>query len=222
MKATVAEACNVAELMARWYGMPSFLPPTVGGRTYQKSMRRTVLYLLFAFLVAGAAGAHPNPNPQKRVTHSFKNVDLIYVLKLLAHEIGVKSYFGPTVQGTVTIELVDVPAEEAIRQVLALQENEYDFLILNGPPPYLTLVVAPPDKLAELREPKSKYTHIAYQRMEYLLEQAPSTKVLDFLKGRYPDVEFTPHPTMNGFYARGSREDLLQIKHELATLDRVP
>lgn len=67
-----------------------------------------------------------------------------------------------------------------------------------------TLFLPPTDKLAELREPKSKFTHIAYQRMDYLLEQAPSTKVLDFLKGRYPDVEFTPHPTMNGFYARGS------------------
>merc|ERR1711964_215530 len=109
--------------------------------------------------------------------------------------------------------------------ILQMQENQYDYKILD----YKTMVVAAPEKLAEvandiLDPSKQKTREVPPDaiRMEYLLEQAPSAKVVDFLKGEYEAVEFTPHPTMNGFYARGSKEDFLQIKRELANLDRVP
>lgn len=59
-------------------------------------------------------------------------------------------------------------------------------------------------------------------RMEYLLEEAPSLKVIDFLSDQYERVKFTPHPTLNGFYAEGSREDLIQIKRELTNIGRYP
>jgi type II secretory pathway component GspD/PulD (secretin) len=135
-------------------------------------------------------------------------------------------YVGPTVQGSVTVTLKNVPVEGAMALILQMQENEYDYKILDGPSTR-TVVVAPPDKLAEIADDilnKNKGPKVAKDavRMEYLLEEAPSAKVLDFLKGQYADVEFTPHPTMNGFYARGSRDELLQIKRELANLDRIP
>jgi Ca-activated chloride channel family protein len=180
-------------------------------------MRRTVLCLLVALLVGGPAWAQANP--QKLVTLDFENADLVYVLKTLAKEMGVKAYLGPTVQGTVSITLKNVPAEQAVRQVLALQANKYGYF-LHKLTPNLVLVVAPPGQLKEMSG--SIKTPIDTVRMEYLLDEAPSAKVLDFLKGQHPNVEFTLHPTKNGFYARGSREDLLQIKRELANLDRVP
>jgi type II secretory pathway component GspD/PulD (secretin) len=88
-------------------------------------------------------------------------------------------------------------------------------------------VVAAPEKLATIpddilekqqqaRAPKDSV------RQEMLLEKAPAAKVMEFLQGQYKNVEFTPHPTMNGFYAYGSKEDILQIKRELPNLDRVP
>ena len=46
--------------------------------------------------------------------------------------------------------------------------------------------------------------------------------MMGFLQGEYPNVEFIPHPTMNGFYAVGSREDILKLKEEVPELDREP
>lgn len=168
----------------------------------------------------------PKTPPQKLVTLDFVNADLVYVLKVLAKEMGRNIYVGPTVQGSVTVTLKNVPVEGAMALILQMQENEYDYKILDGPSTR-TVVVAPPDKLAEIADDilgKTKGPKFTgpVVRMEYLLEEAPSAKVLEFLKGSYPNVEFTAHPTMNGFYARGSREDLLQIKRELANLDRIP
>ncbi len=159
---------------------------------------------------------------QKLVTLDFVNADLVYVLKVLAKEMNRNIYVGPTVQGSVTVTLKNVPVEGAMALILQMQENEYDYKIIDN-----TVIVAPPDKLAGIADDifnKGKSPVIAKDavRMEYLLEEAPSAKVVDFLRGQYPGVEFTPHPTMNGFYARGSREDLLQIKRELANLDRIP
>lgn len=57
-------------------------------------------------------------------------------------------------------------------------------------------------------------------RMEYLLEEAPSDKVVDYLICLYPRVRFTRHPTMNGFYALGTKEEYLAIKRALVDLDR--
>lgn len=177
-------------------------------------------------LRARQAPRQPKVAPQKLVTLDFVNADLVYVLKVLAKEMGRNIYVGPTVQGSVTVTLKNVPVEGAMALILQMQENEYDYKILDGPSTR-TVVVAPPDKLAEIADDilgKTKGPKITGPavRMEYLLEEAPSAKVLEFLKGSYPNVEFTAHPTMNGFYARGSREDLLQIKRELANLDRIP
>lgn len=177
-------------------------------------------------LRARQAPRQPKTPPQKLVTLDFVNADLVYVLKVLAKEMGRNIYVGPTVQGSVTVTLKNVPVEGAMALILQMQENEYDYKILDGPSTR-TVVVAPPDKLAEIADDilgKTKGPKIAADavRMEYLLEEAPAAKVLDFLKGSYTNVEFTAHPTMNGFYARGSREELLQIKRELANLDRIP
>lgn len=168
----------------------------------------------------------PKAPPQKLVTLDFVNADLVYVLKVLAKEMGRNIYVGPTVQGSVTVTLKNVPVEGAMALILQMQESEYDYKILDGSNPR-TVIVAPPDKLSEIADDimgKAKGPKVANNapRMEYLLEEAPSAKVVDFLKGEYPAVEFTSHPTMNGFYARGPKEDLLQIKRELGNLDRVP
>lgn len=176
-------------------------------------------------LRARKAPRRPAGPPQKLVTLDFVNADLVYVLKVLAKEMNRNIYVGPTVAGSVTVTLKNVPVEGAMALILQMQENQYDYKILD----YKTMVVAAPEKLAEvandiLDPSKQKTREVPPDaiRMEYLLEQAPSAKVVDFLKGEYEAVEFTPHPTMNGFYARGSKEDLLQIKRELANLDRVP
>lgn len=162
---------------------------------------------------------------QKLVTLDFVNADLVYVLKVLAKEMNKNIYVGPTVAGSVTVTLKNVPVEGAMALILQMQESEYDYKLLG----YNTIVVAAPEKLDEVADDilddenvKTREVPKDAVRMEYLLEEAQSAKVVEFLKGEYERVKFTPHPTMNGFYATGSKDDLIQIKRELGNLDRVP
>lgn len=177
-------------------------------------------------LRARKAPRRPKAPPQKLVTLDFVNADLVYVLKVLAKEMNRNIYVGPTVAGSVTVTLKNVPVEGAMALILQMQESEYDYKMVGSN----TIVVAAPEKLAEVSDSILDPDQAAKEyvpspedvRMEYLLEEASSAKVVDFLKNEYPRVKFTPHPTMNGFFANGSKEDLLQIKRELANLDRVP
>lgn len=163
---------------------------------------------------------------QRLVSLSFHNTDLVQTLRILAKTIGAKAQIGPGVQGSVTIELEKIAANEAIRQILALQEQKFDYRLLSAPE--LTLVVDTPEALASIPkfaggpEPDEVRLPANSIRMEYLLEEAPAAMVVDFLKDEYSQVEFTLHPTLNGFYASGSREDLLQIKRELGHGGRAP
>ena len=160
---------------------------------------------------------------QKMVSLDFVNADLVYVIKVLAKEMGRNIYIGPGVDGSVTVTLKSVPVEGALALILKMQENEYAYKLVGAN----TLIVATPEKLNSIPEdimgnqiaPKTPINGI---RQEILLENAPAAKVIGFLEGQYKNVQFTPHPTMNGFYVYGERKDVLQIKSEIPNLDKVP
>lgn len=162
-------------------------------------------------------------NRPKLVTLDFVNADLVYVIKILAKEMGRNVYIGPGVEGSVTVTLKSVPVDGALALILKMQENDIAYKLIG----YNTLIVAAPEKVNQIEDeilgksfgPKHKAGAI---RQEILLEKAPAAKVIGFLQGQYKDVEFIPHPTMNGFYAVGSRSDILSIKNDVPNLDRVP
>lgn len=162
-------------------------------------------------------------NRPKLVTLDFVNADLVYVIKILAKEMGRNVYIGPGVEGSVTVTLKSVPVDGALALILKMQENDIAYKLIG----YNTLIVAAPEKVNQIEDeilgkqfgPKRKVGAI---RQEILLEKAPAAKVIGFLQGQYKDVEFIPHPTMNGFYAVGSRSDILQIKNDVPNLDKVP
>ena len=114
-------------------------------------MRQAILFLLI-FLLNGSL-AWGQDHLQKRVSFSFHSADLVDTLELLALEIGVETWFDPTVQGTVTLQVVKIPAQQALQQILDLQEKEFDFKLLAARSTKLTLVVAPPQELAKLKCP---------------------------------------------------------------------
>lgn len=159
----------------------------------------------------------------KLVTLDFVNADLVYVIKILAKEMGRNVYIGPGVEGSVTVTLKSVPVDGALALILKMQENDIAYKLIG----YNTLIVAAPEKVNQIEDeilgknlgPKTRKGAI---RQEILLEKAPAAKVIGFLQGQYKDVEFIPHPTMNGFYAVGSRSEILQIKNDVPNLDRVP
>jgi type IV pilus secretin PilQ/predicted competence protein len=166
----------------------------------------------------------PSKPKQRLVTLDFVNADLVYVLKVLAKEMNRNVFIGPTVEGSVTVTLKNVPVEGAMALILKMQENEYDYKVIDH-----TIIVAAPEKLDSIPDNILAMENVKEVtapenaiRQEFLLEKAPAAKVIDFLSGQYDRVKFTPHPTMNGFYAIGSKKDILQIKREIPNLDRVP
>lgn len=155
----------------------------------------------------------------KRVTLEFVNANLIYVLKVLAREMGRNLYVAPGIEESqVTVSLRSVSPEAAL--ALLLEERDLDY-VLHGTN---TLVVGEPGLLKNvvftpcLPSPPSGTTF----QEECLLGATPAAKVMEFLAGQYRNVVFIPHPTMNGFYVYGSRKDVLAIRAELPNLDRIP
>lgn len=166
--------------------------------------------------------------PRKTVSRDFVETALAVVIKILAQEMGRNLYIGPGVEGSVTVSLRSVPAEAALALILALQEDDLDYKVLSNGSGVQTVVVAPPEKLNYL--PDVHWVPVGPSpippgegiRHEILLDKAPAAKVMEFLQGQYKNVQFTAHPTMNGFYVYGLRKDVLQIEAEIPTLDRVP
>lgn len=182
-------------------------------------------------VAAKAAKAAPRKKaavkaPAKRVkvvNMEFVDADLVYIVKFLAKEMGRNVYVAPDVQGSVTVTLKNVQPEGALALVLKMQENPYDYKIVGN-----TVVVATPEKLQTVPDniltPKTRSSSVRKNlvEQEFLLEEAPAAGIIDFLKGQYPDVVFTPHPTINGFYARGTQAELKEIKGKLPNLDQLP
>jgi len=164
--------------------------------------------------------ARPAP-PRKTVSMDFVDEDLVYVIKALAQEMGRNVFVATDVEGTVTVTLNKVEPEGAL--ALVLKMNDYAYKIVDN-----TIVVATEEKLATISDdiltPRTLSTvkRINLISQEFQLEQASAAAVLEFLKKQYPDVEFTQHPTLNGFFAKGTRDELRQIKGSLPSLDQVP
>ncbi|CAN0446597.1 unnamed protein product, partial [Phaeothamnion confervicola] len=154
----------------------------------------------------------------------FVNADLVYVIKVLAKEMGRNVYVGPGVEGSVTVTLKSVPVEGALALILKMQENEFDYKLVEPN----TIIVAPKEKLGTIPDDILQKGPVGPQvprgaiRQEILLEKAPAAKIISFLETQYKNVKFQAHPSMNGFYVTGSRKDVLQIKSEIGSLDRVP
>ena len=161
--------------------------------------------------------------PVKTVNLELVNADLVYVVKYLAKEMGRNVYVAPDVAGAVTVTLNKVRPEGALALILKMQEVPYDYKLIDN-----TIVVATSEKLSTVSDnilnPKTASAKVAKNAVtqEFFLEAAPAAKIMEFLGGMYPDVVFTPHPTMNGFYAKGTVEDLKSIKAALPSLDQVP
>jgi len=154
----------------------------------------------------------------KLVNHEFVNTDVVFVIKVLAKEMGRNVYIGPDVEGSVTINLRSVPADGAL--ALVLQDRGIGYKLIG----YNTLIVARPDRVDLIEDQilgksmgPSRPRGII--RQEVLVENAPAARVITSLQARFKDVEFIPHPTLNGFYAVGSRSDILELKNLVPDLD---
>jgi len=96
------------------------------------------LIILFIFLSPSIYAQEASPKkdtevigeitetPSGNLTLSFKDADLLTVLEILARKGGVNIIAGKEVSGTVTVRLVDVPWEKALRAILKIHNLGYE------------------------------------------------------------------------------------------------
>lgn len=180
---------------------------------------------------AKAKAAQKNKGQYKPVTVELVNADLVYVIKYLADKMGRDVFVAPDVAGAVTVTLKGVNPEGALALVLKMQAAEYKYRVVRGSGSHErgTVVVGTPEKIDSISEdilsPKTKSRGVnrgALASDEFQLSAAPAAQVVEFLKAQYPDVKFDMHPTLNGFFAKGTKSELAGIKKSLTSLDRVP
>ncbi|MCM8793561.1 MAG: secretin and TonB N-terminal domain-containing protein, partial [Candidatus Omnitrophica bacterium] len=96
---------------------------------------RIVVFFLVIFLVNKLTSAQEKNSqvvgeitetPSGNLTMTFKDADLLTVLELLGRKGGVNIIAGKEVSGTVTVKLVDVPWEKALKAILKINNLGYE------------------------------------------------------------------------------------------------
>ncbi len=169
-------------------------------------------------MVALTAGNWPIA-PQPDVPAPPEKTELVSELKSVARQFEYSILVGPTVFGTSQNIPHRPPLEATLEQLLAGTEYEYRIVETDG-----GKLIAVGERVWLERRPWQSmasrcFDMTGHLRMEYLLEHKDASELLESLRGKYPKVDFTPHPSMNGFYASGGKIDLLEIKHELEVAD---
>ncbi len=191
--------------------------------------QRNLLSILFILVVAAAwVQIAPTEKQPKypNITVHFENTDRVLALKEVARQMGLYIYVCPTVGGTVNVRIENEPWEAALDKLVHDDKQSLTYKVVGKN----TLVVAAANRCYELCEelegaPRCYMTPSLPEdavRAEFLLDEVSAAKVVDFLKIEYINVQFEPHPVLNGFYATGSRKDLKDIRQEVETLDRLP
>lgn len=170
-------------------------------------MRKCLICFLLLAMLAPVLSA-----PRDLVSHDFQNADLVQVLKTLAREMGCAITLGGEVRGRVTLKLDNVPAEEALRRVLAL-DGRFSYKLVRGrtlyvaraplldqlvanstPAPEPEIAPPPPAKLRPHRKPKrvkfntESYDHIQETGFQNVSQQPLSTFSVDVDTAAYSNI----------------------------------
>jgi len=98
-------------------------------------------------------GSNLEQRLQKKVTFEFRNTPIENALTSISNTVGAKIVVSPEVTGTVTANITDMPAKEALNIVLA--ENGCGYVIDND-----MIKIAPTDEIIETAgfDPSSRYS----------------------------------------------------------------
>lgn len=180
-----------------------------------------ILFIL-GLVVVGAAAPEGRSMKKEENTRAFSVVftdtELVTALEFLARQMNRKLQVDWEVEGKVTANLWGITPEAALIRVLAMQPGEYEYFFIDGDSPGLLVA-----RRENLRKIKSTFGSVFPARLpdklyliEVSVEEASVDKVIVFLASEYENVMFAPHSGSSSFYALGGREDLLQVKRELA------
>lgn len=111
-------------------------------------MKKYLLATLLMTLAPTCWAKPPQPAAatEARQNFDFANADLVHVVKTLAKLMNRNVYIGPGVEGTVTIHLTNVTAEEALATILKQQLDSIAYKLVG----YNTLIVAAPEKINQV------------------------------------------------------------------------
>ena len=148
----------------------------------------------------------------KLVSLDLVNADLIYVLKILAKELGMNIVTDPTVQGSVTMTLKDVPASGALNIVVKMSGYDYkrvDNTIVVGDPKLLSTI---PSNIMNVK----KGTEIT---QAIPLEHAKAADISSMVSASYPDAKVQSDPRGTALIVTADPDSMKAIRSFVSQLD---
>ena len=150
--------------------------------------------------------------PAKLVSLDLVNADLIYVLKILAKELGMNIVTDPTVQGSVTMTLKDVPASGALNIVVKM--SGYDYKRVDN-----TIVVGDPKLLATIPSNIMNVKKGAEITQAIPLEHAKAADISSMVSASYPDAKVQSDPRGTALIVSADPESMKAIRSFVSQLD---
>lgn len=150
--------------------------------------------------------------PAKLVSLDLVNADLIYVLKILAKELGMNIVTDPTVQGSVTMTLKDVPASGALNIVVKM--SGYDYKRVDN-----TIVVGDPKLLATIPSNIMNVKKGAEITQAIPLEHAKAADISSMVSASYPDAKVQSDPRGTALIVSADPDSMKAIRSFVSQLD---
>lgn len=148
----------------------------------------------------------------KLVSLDLVNADLIYVLKILAKELGMNIVTDPSVQGSVTMTLKDVPASGALNLVVKMSGYDYkkvDNTIVVGDPKLLATI---PSNIMQIKKGNEITQAIP-------LEHAKAADISSMVSSSYPDSKIQADPRGTALIVTADPESMKAIRSFVSQLD---
>ena len=148
----------------------------------------------------------------KLVSLDLVNADLIYVLKILAKELGMNIVTDPTVQGSVTMTLKDVPASGALNIVVKM--SGYDYKRVDN-----TIVVGDPKLLSTIPSNIMNVKKGAEITQAIPLEHAKAADISSMVSASYPDAKVQSDPRGTALIVTADPDSMKAIRSFVSQLD---
>lgn len=156
------------------------------------------------------------------ITASFKNEDVVTALEEVANQMGVSLCVGPNVSGLVTVDFDSEHWETAIFELLKGNRNA-SFELIDGTEwplgPHLFIKTCEQRTLECTVIPTQLPENPITQKFN--LRYGPTSEIADFFENEYPRVHIDFDPYSRAFYARGSVDDLREVRKEVRFFEKV-
>lgn len=151
--------------------------------------------------------------PQKKtISLDFEGADLLYVIKLLAKEIGINMVTDSTVKGEVTMSLKNVTPEAALNLILKM--SGFDSKRVNN-----TIIVGSKDTIDKIPNDIMKKDIEKTVTQKIYLSNADPQALASRLSSAYPNAIIKPMAAIRGLEVTAPVSQIIEIKQAVAAQD---